>query len=373
MFFARLSAFLPRAFVYIAYMINFFWPLLDLYDDPEFPVILCMFILAFLPHLWGFLFALFYEKFRLKKLWLSLWSILLGALVCGYVVCVYKIKEDSFVEVFFLVLAILVMLLYIAFFFACSLFGKNFNPKKLYCKLSLPLVVMIPMLLFWSFGWSLLAHPYGEISDEPLDQASLSESQGADYEMIFSTADAWGNDSRSVSFLERNDSVFFQFGYSECADVQYDTTKNLLTVRHGDDSVGDWILMDAEKSAIVRKLKKSIEKYSREYTMDFVLDGYGSSIVLRDYKRKTRRRLYFDNAEHSSVYDAIAIERTFKSFLPSRDSYSSMSYSDVSKKCADSQNELVVRMTLGKPDSSIKTKHPERRRAGQKKEIEPRD
>ena len=355
-------------------MINFFWPLLDLYDDPDFLAILCIFTVAFLPHLLGFLFALFYEKFRLKKLWLSLWSVLLCALICGYVIFVYKADEDIMVENFVsIAMPFLVMLLYIAFFFACSLFGKNFDSKRLYCKLLLPLVVMIPMLLFWSFGWSLLAHPYGEISDEPLDQATLNESQGADYEMIFSTADAWGNDSRSVSFLERNDSVFFQFGYSECADVQYDTTKNLLTVRHGDDSVGGWILLDAEKLAIVRKLKKSVEKYSREYTMDFVLDGYGSSIVLRDYKRKTRRRLYFDNAEHSSVYDAIAIERTFKSFLPSRDSYSSMSYSDVSKKCADSQNELVVRMTLGKPDSSIKTKHPERRRAGQKKEIEPRD
>ncbi len=353
--------------------------MLELHDDPDFCGILCVFSVAFLPHLLGFLFALFYEKFRLKKLWLSLWSVLLCALVCGYVISVYKVDEDIAVEHFVSIeLTFLLLFLYIAFFLVCSLFGKNFNPKKLYCKLSLPLVVIIPMLLFWSFGWSLMVHPYGEISDEPLDQATLSESQGADYEMVFSTADAWGNDSRSVSFLERNDSVFFQFGYSECADVQYDTTKNLLTVRHGDDSVGDWILLDAEKSAIVRKLKKSVEKYSREYTMDFVLDGYGSSIVLRDYKRKTRRRLYFDNAEHSSVYDAIAIERTFKSFLPSRDSYSSMSYSDVSKKCADLQNEIVVRVTLGKPDSSIKTKHPERkhperRRAGQKKEIEPGD
>ena len=218
-----------------------------------------------------------------------------------------------------------------------------------------------------------MVHPYGEISDEPLEQAGLNESQGADYEMIFSTADAWGNDSRSVSFLERKDSVFFQFGYSECADVQYDTTKNLLTVRHGGDAVGNWILLDAEKSASVRKLKKSIEKYSREYTMDFVLDGYGSSVVLKDYKRKTRRHLYFPNAKHSRVYDAMTIEKTFECFMPSRDSYSSMSYSDVSKKCADSQNEIVVRVTLGKPDSSIKTKHPERRRAGQKKEIEPGD
>ena len=334
-------------------MINFFWCLIDLFNDPGFPFILLAFVLITLPHLLGFLFALFYEKFRLKKLWLSLWGLLLCALVCGYVFFIYKVDEDIIAENFdSVVLPFLLMFLYIVFFFVFSLFGKNFNSKRLYCKLSLPLVAITPMLLFWSFVWSIMAHPYAKIFDEPLDQTELSESQGADYEMIFSTADAWGNDSRSVSFLERNDSVFFQFGYSECADVQYDTTKNLLTVRHGDDSVGDWILLDAEKSAIVRKLKKSIEKYSREYTMDFVLDGYGSSIVLRDYKRKTRRRLYFDNAEHSSVYDAIAIERTFKSFLPSRDSLTSLSYKDVSEKCAELQNKMVVKKAQSEPDSS---------------------
>ena len=355
-------------------MINFFWPLLDLYDDPDFLAILCIFTVAFLPHLLGFLFALFYEKFRLKKLWLSLWSVLLCALICGYVIFVYKADEDIMVENFVsIAMPFLVMLLYIAFFFACSLFGKNFDSKRLYCKLSLPLVVIIPMLLLWSFGWSIMAHPYGEISDEPLEQAGLNVSQGADYEMYFSIADAWGDDSRSVTFLERKDSVFFQFGYSECADVQYDTTKNLLTVRHGGDAVGNWILLDAEKSASVRKLKKSIEKYTQEYTTDDVLDGYGSSVVLKDYKRKTRRHLYFPNAKCSHVYDAMTIEKTFVSFLPSRDSYTSMSYSDVSKKCADLQNELVVQMTMGEPDSSIKKKHPERRRVGQKKEIEPGD
>ena len=102
--------------MYIAYMINFFWPLLDLYDDPEFPVILCMFLLAFLPHLLGFLFALFYEKFRLKKLWLSLWGLLLCALVCGYIIFAYKVDEDIAVEHFVSIeLTFLLLFLYIAF------------------------------------------------------------------------------------------------------------------------------------------------------------------------------------------------------------------------------------------------------------------
>lgn len=323
-------------------MINFFWCLIDLFNEPGFPFILLAFVLITLPHLLGFLFALFYEKFRLKKLWLSLWGLLLCALVCGYVFFIYKVDEgiiaESFVSV---VLHFLLMFLYIVFFFVFSLFGKNFNSKRLYCKLSLPLVTITPMLLFWSFVWSIMAHPYAKIFDEPLDQTELSESQGADYEMIFSTADAWGNDSRSVSFLERNDSVFFKIGYSECGSAQY-----------GEDFAGKWILMDAEKSAIVRKLKKSVEKYSQEYTTDETLDGYGSSIGLRDYKRKMRRHLIFYNAEISHVYDAIAIERTFKSFLPSRDSLTSLSYKDVSEKCAELQNKMVVKKAQSEPDSS---------------------
>ena len=316
--------------------------MLELYDDSDFCGILCVFSLAFLPHLLGFLFALFYEKFRLKKLWLSLWSVLLCALVCGYVIFVYKADEDIMVENFVsIAMPFLVMLLYIAFFFACSLFGKNFDSKRLYCKLLLPLVVIIPMLLLWSFGWSIMAHPYGEISDEPLEQAGLIVSQGADYEMYFSIADAWGNDSRSVTFLERNDSVFFQFGYSECADVQYDTTKNLLTVRHGDGTVGKWILMDVEKSAIVRKLKKSIEDYGQEFSTADILDGYGSSVVLKDYKRKTRCRLYFPNAKHSRVHDAMTIEKTFVSFMPPRETYTTLSYKEVEKKCNELRNAFV--------------------------------
>ena len=72
------------------------------------------------------------------------------------------------------------------------------------------------------------------------------------------------------------------------------------------------------------------------------------------------------------MYDAMTIEKTFECFMPSRDSYTSMLYSDVSKKCADLQNELVVQMTMGEPDSSIKKKHPEQT-GWAEKEIEPGD
>ncbi len=298
-------------------------------------------ILPVLPHLLSFFLALFYKKFRYKKLWLGLWFTLFCALVCGYIWAVSNFDCDVVDYLFSIMLPFAAMLLYIFSFMVCGFFGRAFNTRKIWHRLSVPFVVIVPFFIFLFFGWSLMAHPYGEISDEPLDQAGLNVSQGADYEMYFSIADAWGDDSRSVTFLERKDSVFFQFGYSECADVQYDTTKNLLTVRHGDGTVGNWILLDAEKSASVRKLKKSIEKYTQEYTTDEVLDGYGSSVVLKDYKRKTRRHLYFPNAKCSHVYDAMTIEKTFVSFLPSRETYTTLSYKEVAEKCNEPQNAFV--------------------------------
>ena len=304
-------------------------------------VLVQIMVLPVLPHLLSFFLALFYKKFRYKKLWLGLWITLFCALVCGYIWAVSNFDCDVVDYLFSIMLPFAAMLLYIFSFMVCGFFGRAFNTRKIWHRLSVPFVVIVPFFIFLFFGWSLMVHPYGEISDEPLDQAGLNVSQGADYEMYFSIADAWGDDSRSVSFLERKDSVFFQFGYSECADVQYDTTKNLLTVRHGGDAVGNWILLDAEKSASVRKLKKSIEKYTQEYTTDEVLDGYGSSVVLKDYKRKTRRHLYFPNAKHSHVYDAMTIEKTFVSFLPSRETYTTLSYKEVAEKCNEPRNAFA--------------------------------
>ena len=88
-------------------------------------------------------------------------------------------------------------------------------------------------------------------------------------------------------------------------------------------------------------MKKSVEDYSQELSTAEVLDGYASSVVLKDYKRKTRRRLYFPNAKLSHVYDAMTIEKTFESFMLPRETYTPLSYKEVAEKCNEPRNAFV--------------------------------
>jgi hypothetical protein len=334
-------------------MINFFWQMSDFFQEffrdtshmpnpSEHYLMLVQFmILPVLPHLLSFLLALFYKKFRYKKLWLGLWITLFCALVCGYIWAVSNFDCDVVDYLFSIMLPFAAMLLYIFSFMVCGFFGRAFNTRKIWHRLCVPFVVIVPFFIFLFFGWSLMVHPYGEISDEPLEDNDLATSQDADYEMFLSESDAWGDDSKAVFFREKNDSVFFKFTYNMCANTDYDYDEPKLKIQFGGASDGKWILMDSEKSVVVRKLKKSIEDYSQELSIDEVLDGYGSSVVLKDYKRKTRRRLYFPNAKLSHVYDAMTIEKTFESFMPPRETYTTLSYRDVAKKCNDPRNVFV--------------------------------
>ena len=298
-------------------------------------------ILPVLPHLLSFFLALFYKKFRYKKLWLGLWITLFCALVCGYIWAVSNFDCDVVDYLFSIMLPFAAMLLYIFSFMVCGFFGRAFNTRKIWHRLCVPFVVIVPFFIFLFFGWSLMVHPYGEISDEPLEDNDLATSQDADYEMFLSESDAWGDDSKAVFFREKNDSVFFKFTYNMCANTDYDYDEPKLKIQFGGASDGKWILMDSEKVTVIRKLKKSIEDYSQELSTDDVLDGDVSSVVLKDYKRKTRRRLYFPNAKLSHVYDAMTIENTFESFMPPRETYTTLSYRDVAKKCNDPRNVFV--------------------------------
>lgn len=322
-------------------MINFLWQLLDILLDvfkhpaTLLPTFLLVFLIA-LPHLLSFFLAIFYKKFRFKWLWLGLWIAIFSALVGGYVFVVYKINDDAFENVFSFASLFAVILSYIFFFIVSGFFGRAFNAKKIWHRLCVPLVVIVPLFIFIISFWIVMVRPYGEIFDEPLEQDDLAASQGAAYEMIMSESDAWANDSKTVSFREKNDSVFFKFTYDMCDNTDFSYAERKLKSQRGGASIDKWILLDSEKSAVVRKLKKSVEEYSQEFSTDEVLDGYESSVVLRDYKRKTRRRLSFWNAQFSHVYDAVTIEETFESFMPPRETYTTLSYEEAEHKC----NEL---------------------------------
>ena len=317
-------------------MINFLW---EIYDEPG--MLTIPFLIA-LPHLLSFFLGLFYKKFRFKKLWLGLWIVIFSALVCGYVFLVYRVVNKDFDSL--LVLFFAAMFLYVFFFVVYGFWGQVFNIRKKWHWLSVPFVVVIPFFIFIILS---IGYPYGEISDEPLEQENLAASLDADYEMYLSESDAWGNDSKTVSFREKNDSVYFRFSYSMCAKAEYDSAKHAFIIRRGDGASGKWTLLDSEKSAVVRKLKKNVENYSQEYSTSRVFDGDESSVVLKDYKRKTQRRLYFPNAKISHVYDAVTIEKTFESFIPPRETYTTLSYEEVSRKCSEPVNVLVEEAVHG--------------------------
>ena len=328
-------------------MVNFLWQIFELFGDPQLLEILFVISLLVLPHLLSFLLALFYKKIRFKKLWLGLWIALFCALVCGYVFLVYRLRVDAFDSLLSLVMPLAMMLAYIFSFIVCGFFGRAFDTRKIWHRLCVPLVVIAPLFIFLFFGWCCIVHPYGEISDESLGEEDLAASQDADYEMFLSEFDAWGDDSKTVSFREKNDSVFFRFTYDMCANTDYGYAERKLKSQLGGGSDGEWTLLDPEKSAVVRKLKKSVENYSQELSTDIVMDGYASSVVLKDYKHKTLRRLYFPNAKYSNVYDAMTIEKTFESFMPPRETYTTLSYKERAEKCAAPRNAFVEEAVHG--------------------------
>ena len=280
----------------------------------------------------GIIFFALRKRTSWKKFWLVL-GLLLPAFIVFRSVQWLACKNDLEMAIeglFFLVLYV-----------SGALVGNFFKTKKVLYVIAGSVVVL---LLFLAIKW-LVYHdsemfPFGEIVDEPLQDVELKMAQNADYEIEMIQEDAWWNDTRIMAIRERNDSVFYRATYRMCSAENIDDDGYKKWTKPNIDSV-QWVLLSPEKSLIAKSLKNSIEKYKQEYHSDLVWDGYSVDVSLKDYKRKTSRRLDLSNASILGMQGAMAIEKMMLDLMPPRETFTTLSYDKVSKKCAEIENARI--------------------------------
>ena len=280
----------------------------------------------------GIIFFALRKRTSWKKFWLVL-GLLLPAFIVFRSVQWLACKND-------LEMAIEGLFL-LALYVLGAFIGNFFKTKKVLYVIAGSVVVL---LLFLAIKW-LVYHdsemfPFGEIVDEPLQSVELELAQNADYEIEMIQEDAWWNDIRIIAVRERNDSVFYRAAYRMCSAENIDDEGYKHRIKPNIDSV-QWALLSPEKSLIAKSLKKSIEKYKQEYHSDLVWDGYSVDVSLKDYKRKTSRRLDLSNASILGMQGAMAIEKIMLDLMPPRETFTTLSYDKVSKKCAEIENARI--------------------------------
>ena len=280
----------------------------------------------------GIIFFALRKRTSWKKFWLVL-GLLLPAFIVFRIVQWLVCKND-------LEMAIEGLFL-LALYVLGAFIGNFFKTKKVLYVIAGSVVVL---LLFLAIKW-LVYHdsemfPFGEIVDEPLQDVELKMVQNADYEIEMIQEDAWWNDTRIMAIRERNDSVFYRATYRMCSAENIDDDGYKKWTKPNIDSV-QWTLLSPEKSLIAKSLKNSIEKYEQEYHSDLVWDGYSVDVSLKDYKRKTSRRLDLSNASILGMQGAMVIEEMMFDIMPPRETFTTLSYDKVSKKCAEIENARI--------------------------------
>ncbi len=305
-------------------MINFFWQFFALFGDFKDGVLfLLLGLIVAIPWMLGFLFSALHSKVRFKPLWLTLWIVIAVGVLVGIGVLVFfwlKQDEDRLGWVAGMVWA---MVLSIGLFLFSSWLGRRFNPRKIVQWLYVPLIFVGGVSCFWLFTRSLMLQPFGEIKEVELTEDALKEGSDWDFEIGNGGTEGafdFGNDSRWMRIRAKGDSAYYQVIYKMCYNME-----------KADSS--QWILLDSEKTAMVKKLKKCIAAYEQEFSTAEILDGYGFSIVLKDFKEKRRKTLSFLNTDGSYVHDAITIENMAIKLWPPRSTYVDLSHEDVLKKC----------------------------------------
>ncbi len=272
----------------------------------------------FLPLFWAFVFFSLRKNSSRKKIWLAVALIYPAVLL----VC-FLITQMIFTDPLHCVLILIP-------YFVGIVLGNLFDTSKKWHWALVPILTLLTYstVIFWKV-YPPVFYPFAEIIDEPLQDVELDVVQNADYEIEMVLEDAWGDDSRVIAIRERNDSVFYRAAYRMCGpESNVDSTQ--------------WLPLNTEKaSTAVKSLKNSIEKYEQEYHSDLVNDGYSVRVSLKDYKRKTSRRLGLNNASILGMQGAMAIENMMFDLMPPRETFTTLSYDEVSKKCSEPRNAFV--------------------------------
>ena len=272
-----------------------------------------------------FLSGIIFFALRKRTSWKKLWLVL-GLLLPAFIVfrSIQWLVGENDLE------GALVGLLLLVLYVFGALIGNFFKMKKILYVIAVSVIVLLLILVFkWIVYHDSEMYPFAEIIDEPLQDVELDVVQNADYEIEMVLEDAWGDDSRVIAIRERNDSIFYHAAYRMCGpESNVDSTQ--------------WLPLNTEKaSTAVKSLKNAIEKYEQEYHSDLVNDGYSLRVSLKDYKRKTSRRLDLSNASILGMQGAMAIEKMMLELMPPREIFTTLSYDEVSKKCSEPRNAFV--------------------------------
>jgi len=286
-------------------------------------------IYIFLPFFWAFVFFSLRKNFSRKKLWLIVALMYPAVLLVGF-----TISQAIFTDPLYCIS------IHVPYFIGIVL-GRLFNTSKKWHWALVPILTLLTYstIIFWDV-YPPVFYPFAEIVDEPLQSVELELAQNADYEIEMIQEDAWWNDTRIMAIRERNDSVFYRAAYRMCSAENIDDDGYKKWTKPNIDSV-QWALLSPEKSLIAKSLKNSIEKYKQEYHSDLVFDGYSVNVSLKDYKRKTCRRLDLGNASILGMQGAMAIEKMMLDLMPPRETFTTLSYDKVSKKCAEIENARI--------------------------------
>lgn len=251
------------------------------------------------PCLLGFLFAMLHAKARFKPLWATFWIITATSALAEVVALLAKLVplKHSFERP---VAMLLLILAAVAFFIFCSWLGRKFKVRKVICWLSIPLIFIIPYFICNTLNQVAAQRPFGFVDDYPVPPFVSDSAKGFDYGIDVS--EAFEATVPEYRIRVKGDSAYSQTNY----DVHVTYIGDSPVPEDDIIDSSPWTLMDANRTAMVKKLIESIQDYDMEYVTE-IRNGRHIQINLYDLKKGKARILDFPDTEAAKAHDAVEI------------------------------------------------------------------